>query len=682
MGRWWRLSVAVVLGWLLILAGAGALAVMWLSTDPVDTAQIIGTVVALVVMISGGCAVLWRWSRSAVPRLPRLGEVELTHLGVRVPRERSRVSRDQLPYASRQLLDPQLRDALRERRFVLVHGPSASGKSRSTAEAARALYGDRPVLVPDVRPGALTRELDRGVVRDRTVVWLDDVDRHIGAGVNAMVLQRLLEVDGVIIVATIRAAAYEQVKAQGELRPPGSDIVELAILHRGLVEFTGWDAADRECATQQYADQPDVVDALDNGMGLGEYLTAGPELVDRIESGAPPAGGVAVVRAAADWYRVGLTRPAPLDVVRKLYPLYLPPDDATLLDRFDEAVRWASTPVSGARLVTQRTDGTGLVVHDYYLDHVFAHPLDTIAPKVWDTLAEELATSPEDQCAVGVVLYAHSLLLDAERWFRAAAAGGNSLAMNNLGAFWSRRGDPVQAERWYRPAAEAGHTLAMANLGATLAGRGDMAGAKKWTRAAANAGSTDAKYNLGLFLMESGDAAGAERWTRAAAESGHPRAMNNLALLLDDQGQVVDAERWSRAAVDAGNVNAMNTLGNILARQGDSAEVEQWYRAAANKGNAYAMCNLGNLMERRGDLVEAERWLRWAANDGVVEAMNDLAVLLHQQGNSSEAERLYRAAANEGHTEAMDNLGLLLEEQGDVEAAEHWYRAADAGRAD
>ncbi|TDO51267.1 hypothetical protein EV643_1034 [Kribbella sp. VKM Ac-2527] len=79
-------------------------------------------------------------------------------------------------------------------------------------------------------------------------------------------------------------------------------------------------------------------------MGLGEYLAAGPELIERVESGDPPAGGVAVVRAAADSYRLGMTRPAPLHFVRNLYPLYLPPDDASLLDRFEQSLKWACTP--------------------------------------------------------------------------------------------------------------------------------------------------------------------------------------------------------------------------------------------------------------------------------------------------------------------------------------------------
>jgi hypothetical protein len=64
------------------------------------------------------------------------------------------------------------------------------------------------------------------VGRAGTVAWLDDVDHPIGAGVDAGVLRALLALDRMIVVATIRAAAYEDIKPQGELRAAGSDVVE------------------------------------------------------------------------------------------------------------------------------------------------------------------------------------------------------------------------------------------------------------------------------------------------------------------------------------------------------------------------------------------------------------------------------------------------------------------------
>ncbi len=500
------------------------------------------------------------------------------------------------------------------------------------------MHGDRPVLVPAVRSDALTELLDQRVVGAGTVVWLDDVDRHIGAGLDAAVLQRLLAVDDVVVVATIRAAAYEQLKPQGELRPPGRDVVELALLHRGLVEFTGWDAVDRAQAARQYVEQPDVVDALENGMGLGEYLAAGPELVERMETGAPPAEGVAVVRAAADWYRAGLTRPAPVHLVRQLYPLYLPPDDAMLLDRFDHGLQWAGASVTGARLVTHRTDGSGLVVHDYYLDHLWREsPEEEIPSKTFDAIRAELAGSPDELSAVGVMLMqTYGDLVKAERWLRTAADAGDLVAMNNLGIFWHRRGDLAQAERWYRPAAVGGNSYAIYNLGAVLAKQGERVEAERWTGLAANAGNPDGMALHGALLYQRGELVEAERWYRAAAETGHRGAMVAVGALEDERGELAEAERWFRSAADAGATDAMNDLAVLLARRGDAEEAEHWYRTAANSGEPIAMFNLGTMMEERGDLVEAERWYRWAADGGHTDAEDYLEDLLHRLHRDAE----------------------------------------------
>jgi hypothetical protein len=239
-------------------------------------------------------------------RLRRLGELELEVLGVRPPRTSTLRAREQLPYASWHELDPVLDAALAGYRFVLVHGPSATGKSRSTAQAARWRYGDHLLLVPVTEAGAVDQLLGSGVDLVGVVVWLDDLDRHLGAGLGKLVVLRLLQVPGLRIVATVRAMALEQYKEHGQIRSPGQEVIDLA----HLVEFTGWDRTDRNQARQQLAGEPDIVTALEPGMGLAEYLSAGPELVNRLTLGEPPAAGVAVVHAAADWYRAGLTRPA------------------------------------------------------------------------------------------------------------------------------------------------------------------------------------------------------------------------------------------------------------------------------------------------------------------------------------------------------------------------------------
>src|SRR4051812_42138534 len=103
-----------------------ALVVVFAAGNPVDSAQIAGTVVAVIVAVAGGFSALWRWSRQAttptaeeVPdsacsnspllrlcrtvegQLTTLGKIDISALGARDPRTASGSRRDQLPYASR-----------------------------------------------------------------------------------------------------------------------------------------------------------------------------------------------------------------------------------------------------------------------------------------------------------------------------------------------------------------------------------------------------------------------------------------------------------------------------------------------------------------------------------------------------------------------------------------------------
>ena len=429
-----------------------------------------------------------------------------------------------------------------------------------------------------------------------------------------------------------------------------------------------------------------MVAALQRGTGLGGYLSAVPDLIERLEKGTPPPEGVAVVRAAADWYRSGLTRPAPTSWVRSLYLTYLPGDDITLLTRFDAGIAWATEPVSGARLLTQPTDGSGLAVHDSVLEYLSATVPAGLPKPTWRAIAVELTSrqSLDELTTVGITAYrTHADSATAEHLLHLAADTGHAEAANNLGVLLEQSGRAEEAERWYRAAADTGHAEAANNLGVLLERSGRAEEAERWYRAAADTGHAEAANNLGVLLERSGRAEEAERWYRAAADTGHAEAANNLGVLLERSGRAEEAERWYRAAADTGHAEAANNLGVLLERSGRAEEAERWYRAAADTGHAEAANNLGVLLEQSGRAEEAERWYRAAADTGHAEAANNLGVLLEQSGRAEEAERWYRAAADTGHAEAANNLGVLLERSRRAEEAERWYRAAaGAGHAD
>ena len=569
-------------------------------------------------------------------RWPVLGEVvDLQTLGVRPPRTSTLQRRAQLPYVGRHVLDGLLCEALRLHPFVLVHGPSTAGKSRSTAQAARELYPDRVVVVPELRRNHLDQLLGQGAIPQRAVVWLDDLDRHLdreGGALTAGVITRVLAIEGVRVVATMRQAAFEQFKPSGEIRPAGRNVIDLA----ELVDFTRWDATDRAAAAAQLAGHADVVVALGSGMGLGEYLSAGPDLVERLKTGSPPAEGVAVVRAAGDWYRVGMKRPIPEGVLRRLYPHYLPEDDQRLLDRYERALDWASEPVSGARLLTQRTDRTGIAVHDYVLDHL-AGQSTPIPDAAWDTFSAALADQPEDLNTLGVIAYVdHNDLIRAERLLALAAKKHHPAGMGNFGIALLARGEVVEAEQWLRKSVATGNTDAMYDLGFLLSELGEVVEAEQWLRKSVATGNTDAMRVLASVLLGRGGLVEAEQWLRQAADAGDPGAMSSLGAVLVTQGELAEAERWLRAAASTDHPGAMSNLAYVLVGQGELAEAEQWLRTAAGTSHLEAMCKLATLLVRRGELAEAEQWLRTAADAGHPDAINDLGILLAQQRGQAE----------------------------------------------
>lgn len=122
------------------------------------------------------------------------------------------------PYLRRRA-DADLEAALDEaaagrRRLVLVSGDAAAGKTRSAAEAVRHHLHLRtyPVVVPFTDRG-LRNLLDSGVSLDHTLVWVDDIDKHL-VHTSPEVVRTLLDGwSSAVIVATIRT---EHLRGTGE----------------------------------------------------------------------------------------------------------------------------------------------------------------------------------------------------------------------------------------------------------------------------------------------------------------------------------------------------------------------------------------------------------------------------------------------------------------------------------
>jgi TPR repeat protein len=599
------------------------------------------------------------------------------------------------------------------RRLVLVVGDSAAGKSRSAAEAAHRhpTLGARRLVVP-ILDGGLSRLLD-AVSLDGTLVWLDDLDKHVARGLDTATFRRLLDHYDAVVVATIRASELQA--RGGDLSDPVWELLNEA----GRVRRIELDAALRDTelaeAHERFSDRG-LLDALDHGIGLGEWLLAGPRLEEKLLGGKGPRR--ALLDTVVAWYRTGLKQPLPEAELRRLWVASLDSDLRQLLERrtasdqehlFRDACAWAcepliARPLHEQALVTEERDG--YVANDYVVDRVVKRSDRPPVPApVW-RLATDIARQSfiagngVRLWNVGVAAYGENAPDHAITAMGALASAGDPNAMFNLGVVLQQRGDPealVEAETWWRRAAQHDQPNAMLNLGLLLQQRGDpdaLVEAETWYRRAAQHDQPSALFNLGALLQQRGDPEAlveAESWYRRAAQYDDPDAMVGLGLLLEDRGDpkaLAQAEFWYRRAAKHDDADAMVALGLLLEDRGDPealAEAEIWWRRAAQHNDPDAMVNLGLLLKQRGRpeaLAEAETWWRRAAEHDHPDAMVNLGLLLGGRGGPealAEADTWWRRAAQHDHPEAMVGLGLLLEDRGGPEAlaeAETWYRRA------
>jgi tetratricopeptide (TPR) repeat protein len=264
-----------------------------------------------------------------------------------------------------------------------------------------------------------------------------------------------------------------------------------------------------ETERQQAAEwtwDPRIADALAHAgrYGLAEYLAAGPRLWRRwrnaraVDSLAHEQTGAAIVAAALDCRRAGLTRPVSEKVLAGLYldPTYLDPAVAGRLDPavFQQGLAWATELVQGTSALLAPEAG-GYVVFDYLLDTVQAAPDASPVPaRVWQHLLSDLHA--DDALAIGVAAYWADERQVAERAWQVAANTGDHDAELNLGVLLKQQGRLGEAEHWYRRAADTGHHGAEYNLGVLLKQQGRLEEAEHWYRRAADTGDHDAARAL------------------------------------------------------------------------------------------------------------------------------------------------------------------------------------------
>jgi len=641
--------------------------------------------------------------RVAVPiehrQLPLVRDVGLEELGVHA-------ARMQVPYIERDK-QVEFEEAVGQGRAVLLVGHSMSGKTRMAAEVVKRKFPDARLVIAG--SGKSLRELfDGGLDPAGIVVWLENLERFLGDGLDMNLLNRLIT-GRAIVVAAIRTEQWETYRPQNKLWPPEWDVLqrfsEISLQRRNTnAELNQIQAAVTD---------PRVLAAVKH-YGLAEYLGAGPEALDKFEKGeiANPVGH-ALVRAAVDWRRTGLTRPVSEQVLARGLPTYLAdrPDVPRTKQAIDEGLAWATAKINQtvALLGQVFTGSNGPVFEafDYLVDQLTG--TSTPVPDPMWSLALEQAESTELP-VIGLAAYDAGKSATAETAWRQAADEAPGAA-NNLGVLLEEQGDLEGAKAAWQRAIDSGHPEAAPgaayNLGVLLEEQGDLEGAKAAWQRAIDSGHADqaprAARNLGVLLQKQGDLAGAKAAYQRAIDSGHPeaapKAAYNLGVLLEEQGDLAGAKAAYQRAIASDHAEAAPmaayNLGLLFQEQGDLAGAKAAYQRAIASGHAEAAplaeSNLGLLLEEQGDLAGAKTAYQRAIDSGhpdvAPRAAGNLGVLLKKQGDLAGAKTAYQRAIDSGHADyaplAAGILGQLLEKQDDLAGAKTAYqRAIDSGHAD
>lgn len=571
-----------------------------------------------------------------------------------------------LPYIRRDV-ESEIRADLAAGQPVLLVGPSMVGKTRIAATLIKEMLPTRDLLTPDSKDALVSLAATAATLRD-SVIFLDDVDRLIGAGgITQSAFRRLAE--GNVIIGTIRARVYDAYQPTDLLRPLEWDV--LSMFERVFVS-RNLSPAEQERLGEVVVDAGTRERILRTG--IGEYVGAAGRISEALRLGpsASPVG-LALVQGAADWARAGMTTPTPESLLPVLAAPHL--DGPGRLDLADgqeiqAGLQWATRAINPTVSLLQREQQDTFSVFDYALD-LIADQGEPVPESTWPVLIEH--ASPADLMNIGRTASATGRSDAAEQaWRRCEEAGDAqtaSWAALFLGAQLREQGDLDGAQEAYQRAIASGDTDAapgaMFNLGNLLKQQGDLEGAKDAYQRAINTRhprvTASAAVNLGRLLARQGDTSGARDAYQRAVDSEpdiagiEARMRAQLAGRADAQTrpvhlEVIDVRRW-RADPEAVGIAALS-LGELLAKEGDADGVRKAFTRAVNSGDP----------------------------DIAPKAAADLALVLQQTGDIDGARTAYQNAAAAGHPEASPiaafHLGVLLAENGDLDGARDAYQRA------
>ena len=450
--------------WLLAIAAASGAAVAWITRSLPTVAG--SALVAVAAAVAGvfskrGSEALDEGARLSLEmrekllrdshgRLPRVRDitdpvsvgVHRTAAGTTEEAESTTVP----PFICRDKIG-DLEEALSNHSFVVIVGESTAGKSRAAFQAVRTCLPDRWFVQPDPDDrSSLLAAKTAAVQQGHCVVWLDDLERYLGAGgLTAHSLRQIIHAGrDVVVVGTIRAhesARYGGLNDDGDAvdkRQAGRGVLELA--HEIRLERR-W--SDMEIDRARTVTDGRIADAIAHAdrYGVAEFLAAGPQLLAAALDAWAPEGrhtrGAALVAAAIDARRAGWHRPLSVGLLQELHEHYLQARGGAMLrpEPWDAAVAWATTPLYATRSL--------LIPDDRYEDcyHVFDYLPDAVdaasrsLPILEQTWTALITAAAGPACVdIGWEAYRRRRWLTADDAFQKAMDNGVALGAIGLAA--------------------------------------------------------------------------------------------------------------------------------------------------------------------------------------------------------------------------------------------------------
>lgn len=490
----------------------------------------------------------------------------------------------------------------------VVVGGALSGKTRMAAEVVRRLCGGSALWFPS-QPDGLAARLAEGVPTG-CVVWLDHLELYLSAqGLRADWIDQLVA-GGNIVVATMGSREHQMVVAGGGVRHPMAGPVERLSVVRLDVE-------DVKTVERNRLADAMPTDAVRNGVrhyGLGEYLGGGPLVVESYENGAADHPlGAAMLRAAADWRRIGGDRIA-RDTLSELAMAYLTGHGAEDHEGVEEALTWGEMKVASLLPLLERVDADKYRVNGYLGEYLIGQA-GPIPDAAWEA-ASARAPGQWSALILGSAAYEQGRSEVAARLFERASGGD----------------DPAAA------------ALAWFSVGVIRHERKDLPGAQEAYKAGLMLRDPDYSVTAGTGLavvrQEGGDLDGAEAAYREAISCARPgqgaTPWYGLGVLLEERGN-------KEAAADALQTAMASTPAD---------------RAAA------AALRLGDLRRRAGDTTAARMAyqiaMRGRHSEWSPQAAFYLGILYRDLDKPDEAEAAYRVAVDSGHPQWATSAALEL----------------------